>query len=97
MGLDEVWSVVRSIPVGRVASYSAVGRALQRPVSGRTVGRFMARCPGDVPWWRVVAQTGALPVGKRDPRLEREQREILVEEGVPLTQGVVAPEAFWEP
>ncbi|MCW5939458.1 MAG: MGMT family protein [Fimbriimonadaceae bacterium] len=97
MALEEVWNVVRSIPLGRVASYGAIGRALRPPLSGRIVGRFMARCPGDVPWWRVVAQTGELPVGKRDPRLEMEQREILAGEGVPMTQGVVAPEAFWEP
>jgi alkylated DNA nucleotide flippase Atl1 len=42
----------------------------------------MAQCPRDVPWWRVVDRNGRFPIGKRDPFLEKEQSELLAEEGV---------------
>jgi alkylated DNA nucleotide flippase Atl1 len=58
---------------------------------------MMARCPDDLPWWRVVAKTGVLPVGKRDPRLAWEQRDQLLSEGVRFEGDKVAEEAFWEP
>jgi alkylated DNA nucleotide flippase Atl1 len=57
----------------------------------------MARCPSDVPWWRIVAQSGALPVSKRDPRLAWEQRNLLLREGVAFEGDLVSPDAFWEP
>jgi len=84
MDVEELWDVVRSIPKGRVASYGDVGQALRNPTSGRIIGRRMAHCPSDVPWWRVVDRNGCFPVGKLDPLLEKEQAELLKEEGVEL-------------
>lgn len=40
----------------------------------------------DIPWWRVVNAQGDLPIGKRDPRLEQEQRQRLAAEGVTFTE-----------
>ena len=48
----------------------------------RMVGRAMARCPGDVPWWRVVHADGTM---KGTPGAD-EQRARLADEGVPLTR-----------
>jgi methylated-DNA-protein-cysteine methyltransferase-like protein len=80
--MDELWELIRSIPKGRVASYGTIGESLRAPTSGRAVGRWMAHCPNGVPWWRVVARTGQLPIAKRDPGLGLLQEEILREEGV---------------
>ena len=80
--LSELWTVVRSIPSGRCASYGEVARELENPVSGYTVGRWMAGAPPGVPWWRVVGKQGDLLIGKRDPTLAAEQRRILESEGV---------------
>jgi methylated-DNA-protein-cysteine methyltransferase related protein len=80
--IEELWQVVRSVPPGRCASYGAVGRSLSRPVSGFLVGRWMASCPPDVPWWRIVGKDGRLPVWKRDPGLGSDQRALLEREGV---------------
>lgn len=85
--LEELWSIVRSIPQGRCASYGDVGRALHNPASGYWVGRWMAQCPEDIPWWRVVAKDGRLPLHKRDPRLAEEQRGRLESEGVSFKDG----------
>jgi methylated-DNA-protein-cysteine methyltransferase-like protein len=88
--LDDLWRVVRDIPAGRVASYGDVGRLLRQPATGYLVGRWMAQAPPDVPWWRVVAQSGQLVTSKRSPHLAAEQERLLREEGVPfLSPGVV--------
>jgi alkylated DNA nucleotide flippase Atl1 len=67
---------------------------MPNPVGGYMVGRWMASCPEDVPWWRVVAKTGHLPVGKRDPRLGIEQRTLLEQEGVTFDGDLVASDAY---
>jgi alkylated DNA nucleotide flippase Atl1 len=41
----------------------------------------MARCPHDVPWWRVVHADGSM----KGTAGADEQRARLAEEGVPLT------------
>ena len=92
--LDELWELVRAIPRGNVSGYGDLGRALSRPVSGLLVGRWMASCPADIPWWRVVGADGRLPLWKRDANLERIQQDRLVEEGVEFEEGRVKMEKF---
>lgn len=95
--LEEVWEIVRSIPPGMVASYGDVGRMLHNPASGYFVGRWMTLCPPEVPWWRVVAKDGRLPVWKRDIDAADEQRVKLEEEGVEFVDDRVDMERFrWE-
>jgi len=64
------------------STYGDVARALENPVSGYTVGRWMAQAPDDVPWWRVVAKDGALVIAKRSPEAALVQRRRLASEGV---------------
>lgn len=95
---DELWTLVKRIPPGRVASYGKLGRALPNPVSGLIVGKWMARAPGDVPWWRVVASEGTLPVHRRDPGLAAAQAACLRREGTPFREdGRVDMSIEWEP
>jgi methylated-DNA-protein-cysteine methyltransferase-like protein len=95
--LEELWNLARSVPEGMVASYGMLGRSMRHPMSGRQVGFSMARCPSDVPWWRIVAQTGQLVVHKRNPLLAAEQRARLEAEGVRFEGDLVAPEHFCDP
>lgn len=96
-GMEELFDLVRRIPRGRVASYGDLGRALRHPVSGLIVGRWMARCPEDLPWWRVVARDGSMPVARRDPSLEALQTSHLANEGIRLENERVVASAFWIP
>lgn len=58
----------------------------------------MTQCPPEVPWWRVVNKQGALPVGKLDPFLAVQQRQLLEGEGVPFKGDIVNLNlCFWEP
>jgi methylated-DNA-protein-cysteine methyltransferase-like protein len=90
----ELWKVVGRIPYGHTASYGEVGKALHNPASGYMVGRWMANCPSDVPWWRVVAKDGRLPLAKRSPELAIEQEKRLIEEGVIIEDGHVSMAAL---
>lgn len=80
--LEDLFALVATIPEGKVCSYSELGRSLRNPVSGLLVGRWMSSCPPSLPWWRVVAADGRLPVWKKDPTLEMIQHERLAGEGV---------------
>lgn len=96
--LEELWSLVASIPRGKVTSYGDLGRALSQPASGYQVGRWMAQCPEQLPWWRVVSKTGNLPLSKRSPGAAIEQRAILEREGVEFLEGQVDIARFgWVP
>ncbi len=80
--LADLYRLVAEIPEGKVCSYGQLGRALQNPVSGLLVGRWMSNCPPDLPWWRVVGSDGKLPVWKKDSALGAIQHDRLAEEGV---------------
>lgn len=90
---EQVFDVVRRVPFGEVTSYGAVGQALDRPVSGLLVGRALATCPDDVPWWRVVGRDGTLLTATRSPHIADDQRRRLVGEGREFTEDsrVVGP------
>lgn len=94
--MDELWEIVRGIPAGKVISYGQAGRMMENPRTGRAVGRMMANCPAEIPWWRVVAKSGLLPVGKRDPNLQIIQEDQLIEEGVEVVNGRVRAEYFMD-
>ena len=69
---ERILARIRRIPRGRVATYGEVD-----PRAPRLVGRVLSLVQEDVPWHRVVRADGSLAKGKR-------QRELLVEEGVPM-------------
>jgi len=95
---DPLWELVREIPFGKCASYGDLGRALPHPTTGRIVGRWMASCPEDIPWWRVVAKSGALPLYNRSPHMGADQRSRLEEEGVTFKdEHVVMAANLWLP
>jgi methylated-DNA-protein-cysteine methyltransferase-like protein len=83
-----VWSLVRRIPAGRVASYGQIARLMSPPdgvdvqtylaYGPRWVGSAMAGCPDDVPWQRVINAKGEISLR---PGAER-QRRLLEAEGV---------------
>ncbi len=77
-----VWALVRQVPPGRATTYGQLAEAYYGVAKGaRQVGQAMARCPGDVPWWRVVHADGSMKGGPGSD----EQLARLAEEGVPVT------------
>ena len=80
--VSQVRDIVRAIPIGRVLAYGQVGAKCEPPLSGYICGRILHHALDDVPWWRVVAKSGALPIGKRRAELAQTQRALLESEGV---------------
>lgn len=74
----EILSVVEEIPEGKVASYGQIAKLIGRDKNARLVGKVlsMAEYYGDYPCHRVVNHAGRLAP------FFREQRELLLEEGV---------------
>lgn len=84
-----LYDLVSQIPVGKVATYGELGRALPNPVSGLIVGRWMASSPDGIPWWRVVAKSGELVLAKRGPVFAADQEQRLRREGIGFVDGRV--------
>lgn len=92
--LETLYGLVRRVPHGRVVSYGWLGRQLSSPVSGLVVGHWMASCPADVPWWRVVGAKGNLPVFKKGSSFAAAQEDRLRSEGVEFTDGLIEEQFF---
>ena len=93
--VQRIYALARAIPAGRVLSYGALGARCEPPISGYVCGRIMNNVGDDVPWWRVVAKDGAMPIAKRNPMLAQRQRALLQAEGVEFDQaGRVQMENF---
>ena len=86
----QVWALARQVPPGKVVTYGQLAAWMLPPpgvtaedykVSGsRWVGVAMSRCPGDVPWQRVVNAQGRISLPKEHGG-ER-QRQMLEAEGI---------------
>jgi methylated-DNA-protein-cysteine methyltransferase related protein len=57
-----VYSVVRTIPRGRVLTYGQIATLLGSPYMARQVGWAMHGCPKGLPWQRVVGAGGKILV-----------------------------------
>ncbi|MEX0836646.1 MAG: MGMT family protein [Nitriliruptor sp.] len=72
-----VVAVVAATVAGEVVTYGEVAAEVGRPRAARAVGRVLATCGTDLPWWRVVAAGGRLAPGKTE-----RQADLLEAEGV---------------
>jgi methylated-DNA-protein-cysteine methyltransferase-like protein len=81
---DAVADVVFAIPRGTVVSYGWVAARAGKPGAARAVGRFLARHPEPLPWWRVVRGDGRLADAVASP-----QTDLLRAEGVEVVDGRV--------
>jgi methylated-DNA-protein-cysteine methyltransferase related protein len=96
---EQVYALVRLIPVGQVLTYGRIAKLLLRPRSARMVGGALRVLPNgtDVPWHRVVnSQRHVSPRG--DVEAEQRQRDMLTTEGIKLdAEGRVPNANIWTP
>jgi methylated-DNA-protein-cysteine methyltransferase-like protein len=80
---DQVYEIVRRIPLGKVATYGQIAHLLGQPRAARTVGWALRALPSgsDVPWQRVINARGAISLGA-DSSGAALQRALLEGEGV---------------
>ena len=85
---EQVWTLVRQIPHGKVATYGQIAQMIPpadgiappeyKAFSPRWVGDALAACPNDVPWQRVINAQGK--ISERPGA--RHQWQRLAEEGI---------------
>lgn len=97
---DQVYQVVRLIPVGRVTTYGAIANYLGAKGSARMVGYAMnaAHSYPDIPAHRVVNRIGLLS-GKHHFNSPDEMMERLSKEGIEINNDIVQnfETHFWDP
>ena len=77
LSADVILARIRRVPPGYVTTYGDLS-----PGAPRLAGAVLSRTGSDVPWWRVVRADGSLAKGTN-------QRERLMDEGVPFRRGRV--------
>ena len=70
-----IHAVLADLASGEVVSYGEVARRAGRPRAARSVGSFLAREGGALPWWRVVRADGTLAAHKRAEQARRLRAE----------------------
>ena len=86
-----IYSVIRAIPEGRVATYGQVATLAGMAGRARQVGQALRRCDPDsaVPWQRVVNSQGRISERRHSGGEASEplQRAMLEAEGVEFMRG----------
>jgi len=98
---EDVWSVVRQIPKGRVTSYGAIANYLGTKLSARMVGWAMKAAHDlhpPVPAQRVVNRNGML-TGRLHYATSTRMQELLEKDGVKVKNNTVVDfeKRFWDP
>lgn len=97
---EQVYQVVRLIPIGRVTSYGAIANYLSVKSAARMVGWAMNASHGikDVPAHRVVNRIGLL-TGQHHFDSPNRMQELLISEGIEVENNQVIDftERFWDP
>jgi methylated-DNA-protein-cysteine methyltransferase-like protein len=97
---QNVYDVVRLIPMGRVTTYGAIAKYLGAERSSRMVGWAMdaSHTQSDIPAHRVVNRQGML-TGKMMFAYPMQMQELLEAEGIRVTNDQIVDfeQVFWEP
>lgn len=98
---QKIYSVIRRIPKGRVATYGQIAAMAGLPRRARMVGQALSSTPDgvDVPWHRVINAQGTVSPRGGIGWEEGYQRHLLEEEGVVFSKsGKVDLDRFgWDP
>ena len=81
-----VWQTVSRIPRGQLATYGQIAELIGAYGCARQVGWALRRLslPSSVPWHRVVNARGRISMSLSREGSDWIQRELLIEEGVPV-------------
>jgi methylated-DNA-protein-cysteine methyltransferase-like protein len=96
---DKIYTVVKKIPHGRVATYGQIARLIGIPRHARQVGYALnALNDNNVPWHRVINAKGEIS-SRSNPDYENLQKILLEEEGVTFDKDgrISLTKYLWKP
>ena len=97
---QRVYSVVKTIPEGRVTTYGLIAKKLGTAKSSRTVGWALNACHNDssIPAHRVVNRNGLL-TGKNHFKGTNLMEQLLISEGISIKNDQIInfDDFFWDP
>tara|TARA_B100001057_G_scaffold228788_1_gene229057 strand:+ start:178 stop:495 length:318 start_codon:yes stop_codon:yes gene_type:complete len=97
---QKVYSIVRTIPEGRVTTYGLIARKIGLSSSARTVGWALNSCHNDssIPAHRVVNRNGLL-TGKHHFKGYNLMKQLLENEGIKVDEDKVVDfeVKLWDP
>ncbi len=97
--MQRIWSTIRDIPRGSVASYGQIAAITGIRRGARQVGYALRNLPSghDVPWHRVITASGKIAFAQGSDQFD-EQAKRLMMEGVTVGGGKVNMKKFrWQP
>jgi methylated-DNA-protein-cysteine methyltransferase-like protein len=83
---QRVVEIIRRIPQGLVASYGQIALYAGFPRAAREVGSVLKRTKEDLPWWRVVNNTGRISIEGNWEADKPLQSKLLRAEGVEVRE-----------
>jgi methylated-DNA-protein-cysteine methyltransferase-like protein len=92
----QVFALIRACPIGRVTTYSALGKAVGHPRGARMIGWMTQEATADVPARRVVSSKGELT---GNWAFDGKMRQLLEDEGITFNDdGTIDLRRYgWEP
>ena len=99
---DRIYTVVRQIPPGKVATYGQVAELAGLPRQARLVGYALYRVDmstSDVPWQRVINAKGEVSESPLRHGTDYIQRSLLEDEGIEFSKtGKISLRRYrWQP
>ena len=85
---QDVYSMCKRIPYGRVTTYGLIAQSLGKPQSARLVGWTLNQCPVNIPAHRVVNRLGLLS-GKDYFEAPDRMAQMLQSEGISIIKNKI--------
>lgn len=84
----KILQIVRMVPAGKVISYGQIAAYMGTPKEAREVGWAMRELGKyhDIPWWRVINNTGEISISGNPDADAKMQRTLLENEGVKVSE-----------
>jgi methylated-DNA-protein-cysteine methyltransferase-like protein len=82
---QQVFSIVKAIPQGHVATYGQIAAILGSPRAARMVGQALKDCDQTVPWQRVINRHGMISIENMEVTKD-DQASLLRQENIEVQE-----------
>ena len=96
---ERIWSTIRDIPSGAVASYGQIAEIAGVRRGARQVGYALRHLPRghDVPWFRVITASGKIAFEHGSDAFNEQAKRLMMEDVAILKGRVDMKKYRWQP